>query len=118
MPKLNICDRCHFYSHSPHLVCFIHPQGVDTEGCEDFCPNAYQQGEPLEWWEPVGASYYGGELVIDPVQRLINEQRLQLLDSHPLFTGRCPHCEMPMMQTEPRRLHWDCDYCGWKDDSL
>jgi hypothetical protein len=118
MPKLDICDRCHFYSHSPYMVCFIHPNGVETEDCEDFCPNAYQQGEPLEWWEPVGANYYGGELVLDPVQRLTNEQRLELLDSHPLFTGRCPHCEMPMRQTEPRRVHWDCEHCGWKDDSL
>jgi hypothetical protein len=118
MPKLDICDRCRFYACNPHLVCTLHPNGVDANYCPDYYPNAYQDGNSMEWWEPVGASYSGGELVIDLVQRLTNEQRLELLDSHPLFTGRCPHCEIPMMQTEPRRVHWDCEHCGWKDDSL
>jgi predicted RNA-binding Zn-ribbon protein involved in translation (DUF1610 family) len=118
MPKLDICDRCHFYAHNPHLVCTIHPTGVAGATCLDFRPNQYQKGNPMEWWAPVGASYYGDELVITPLQRLTNEQRLELLDAHPLFTGRCPHCEMPIRRTEPARVHWDCPECGWVDDSV
>jgi hypothetical protein len=119
MPKIDLCDLCHFYANSPFLVCFINPTGVEGGHCEEFCAKQDQStGASLEWWEPVGASYYGDELVITSVQRLTNQQRLELLDSHPLFTGRCPHCEMPMRQTVPARVHWDCQACGWVDESI
>jgi hypothetical protein len=60
----------------------------------------------LEWvgdggkglWEPECASYYGDELVITPEQRWNREQKLALLDWHPMFTGRCPHCEVPLFK--------------------
>jgi hypothetical protein len=42
---------------------------------------------------------------------------VERLDSDPLFTGRYPDCEMPLLQTDPPRVHWDCD-CGWVDDSV
>lgn len=71
-----------------------------------------------EQWRPVGAAYYNGELVLEPHNRWTDEERLELLDWHPLFTGRCPNCEMPIHQTEPRRVHWGCDRCGWKDDTV
>lgn len=51
-------------------------------------------------WQPEGASYYGDELVLEPVQRLTLGQRLELLDSHPLLTRRCPNCQMPILQTD------------------
>jgi hypothetical protein len=51
--------------------------------------------------------------VADEGQKLTNEQRLELLDTHPLFTGRCPNCEIPPHQAQPPRVHWDCEYCGW-----
>jgi len=25
---------------------------------------------------------------------------------------------MPLLQTEPPRVHWDCEHCGWVDDSV
>ncbi|NJN22048.1 MAG: hypothetical protein HC812_13770 [Leptolyngbya sp. RL_3_1] len=119
MPKLDICDLCLFYTHNPYLVCAIHPTGAAGESCLDFRPNEHQgAADPLEWWEPEGASYYGDELVIEPLQRLTNQQRLELLDTHPMFTGRCPNCEMPIRQTTPARVHWDCERCGWVDDSV
>jgi hypothetical protein len=52
------------------------------------------------------------------IQRLTNAQRLELLDTYPLFTSRCPACEMPIHQTEPSRIHWDCGHCGWMDESI
>lgn len=122
MPKLDCCDRCHFYSHSLYMVCAVHPDGVEGDTCLDFRPDPERlEDEALAFydpWQPEGASYYGDELVVEPVQRLTNAQRLELLDSHPLFTGRCPNCEMPIRQTEPPRVHWDCGHCGWKDDSV
>lgn len=133
MAKLDCCDtpqewrcqRCDYYAHSPHMVCGVHPGGVEGDSCADFRAATgaiAAPDDPLAWyddqWQPEGASYYGGELVLEPVQGLTLEQRLELLDTHPLSTGRCPNCEMPLRQTDPPRVHWDCGNCGWVDDSL
>jgi hypothetical protein len=128
--KLPECDRCWFNAGSPYLCCSEHPAGVPSDRCPDFREDAAaadQQREfmALEWvadggkglWEPDGASYYGDELVITPEQRWNREQKEALLDWHPLFTGRCPSCEVPLFQTEPPRVCWDCQ-CGWKDDGV
>jgi hypothetical protein len=45
-------------------------------------------------------------------------QQLELLDTHPLFTGRCPQCEMTYPKYEQPPVHWDCPECGWMDDSV
>ena len=123
--KLDCCNLCKYYAHSPYLVCAEHPDGVEGDRCADFrlairerpIPDA-----PLasygEEWQPEGASYYSGELILDPVQRLSLEQRLELLDVHPLFTGRCPNCERPIPHAVSGQIHWDCGRCGWVDDSV
>lgn len=121
--KLDCCSRCRFYARSPYLVCAEHPTGVDESHCPDFeLDLTIPDDEAVAWygepWQPEGASYYGDDLVLEPTQRLTQAQRLELLDSHPLFTGRCPNCEMPLLQTEPPRVHWDCEHCGWVDDSV
>jgi hypothetical protein len=123
MPKLNCCDLCRFCSQSIHLVCALHPYGVEGDSCPDFeLDLEIPDKEAMSWygeqWQPAGASYYGEELILEPVQRLTLEQRLKLLDTHPLFTGRCPNCEMPLLETDPPRVHWDCEHCGWVDDSV
>jgi hypothetical protein len=69
-------------------------------------------------WEPEGATYYNGELILQPQQRWTPEQQLELLDTHPLFTGRCPQCEMTYPQYETPPVHWDCSACGWMDDAV
>jgi len=43
---------------------------------------------------------------------------LELLDTHPLFTGLCPQCEHPFPKYERPPVHWDCAECGWMDDSV
>ena len=138
------CDRCQFYSDSLYLRCALHPTGQLGGNCLDFRedPTAHQsQAEflSLVWvtgeefrdvpidaspfedgfqWEPEGASYYAGELIIDVVQRFNREQKLELLDQHPMFTGRCPECESVIARSSPAQTHWDCQYCGWKDNSI
>jgi len=116
MPKLPECDRCQLYARNPHLVCAVHPTGPNTNTCPDFQENP--NAEPEELWEPEGASYYNGELILQPRQRWTLEQQLELLDTHPLFTGRCPQCEMTYPQYEMPPIHWDCPECGWMDDSV
>ncbi len=61
---------------------------------------------------------YDGEPVPMPRQRFTLEEKLELLDYHPLFTGRCPHCEMPFEVKNPPSVHWDCNHCEWADDSV
>ena len=114
------CDRCLYNTRNPHLPCTVHPHRTDAH-CPDFeLDTSLPAGE---WWEPEGASYYAGELVIDPIQRWTREQKIALLDWHPMFTGRCPDCErtlrgaeLPLVQTHPARVCWDCQECGWKDN--
>ncbi|BAY72863.1 hypothetical protein NIES23_56910 (plasmid) [Trichormus variabilis NIES-23] len=50
------------YSHDPHLVCAVHPSGVEGNICIDFRPNTNTQAEEL--WQPEGATYYNGELIL------------------------------------------------------
>lgn len=98
--------------------------GSEGDHCADFrlAPSAVTVPDAsLAWygdqWQPQGASYYGDELILEPVQPRSLEQRLDLLDTHPLFTGRCPNCERPI-RVIAGQVHYDCGHCGWVDDSL
>jgi hypothetical protein len=59
--KISTCDRCLFYSHNPHLVCFLHPDGIEGKSCPDFKedPNAAEE----EIWAPEGYTFLGDDLV-------------------------------------------------------
>ncbi|MBE9180265.1 hypothetical protein IQ268_17010 [Oculatella sp. LEGE 06141] len=140
MPKRPECNRCRFNANSSYLVCAVHPSGPDGDRCPDFQADLQleqrQEQEALAWftdelepdsnpdaasevqshWQPEGASYYNSELIFQPEQRWSMEQTLELLSWHPLFTGRCPRCEVPMLRNTAS-AHWDCS-CGWKDDSI
>lgn len=163
MPKIPDCDRCRFYSHNFHLVCFPHPKGPDGDSCPDFSPDSdlsnrrFEDFVGLQWqtraemedyetpieeqWQPEGArfvngelvierdndsgaspgehrSFYNGEEIIQPQQRWTRSEQLDLLDYHPLFTGRCPQCERPFPRYDRPPVHWDCPSCDWKDDSV
>lgn len=111
MPKISDCERCRFYAHTPYMVCGVNPCGPEGDECPDFEAVA-PLGEPLE------GGYYAGDWIPQLRTHITDEQRLALLDWHPLFTGRCPNCEIPIRQTTPPRVHWDCGACGWVDDSV
>jgi hypothetical protein len=144
MPKIPQCDRCLLCAHEPYLVCAVHPTGPTSNTCLDFRPDSKLEGRrfvdflglesqqrnndpfnnPLkleldeELWEPEGASYYAGELILQPKQRWTKEEQLDLLDTHPMFTGCCPECGYKFLSDNPPQVHWDCPNCTWKDDSL
>jgi hypothetical protein len=107
------CDRCLYNTRNPHLPCAVHPYKIVDARCPDFDLDTSLPA--VELWEPEGASYYAGELVIEPIQRWPREQKLALLDWHPMFTGRCPNCERSLVQTHPERVHWDCQECEWRE---
>ncbi|MBN8561059.1 MAG: hypothetical protein J0L70_11080 [Leptolyngbya sp. UWPOB_LEPTO1] len=113
---LSQCDRCLYNTRNPYLPCTVHPIRITDDRCPDFKLDATLPAD--EWWEPEGASYSGNELVINTIQRWTREQQIALLNWHPMFTGRCPNCERTMLQTQPARVHWDCEHCEWKDDSV
>jgi hypothetical protein len=147
MPKLPECDRCLFCAHDYHVVCAIHPAGVEEDNCLDFRPTPELEGkhfrdflglrsrqrddEPYsnphdylgddELWQPEGVSYYNGELILQPQQRWTQEEQLELIDSHPLFTGKCPQCRTLFDKDYSACcVHWDCPNpeCGWMDDTV
>ena len=61
-------------------------------------------------------AFYNGDRIAPITDRLTIEQKLELLESHPIFTGRCPNCEVPMLETTPPRGHWECGECGWREE--
>jgi len=67
MPKIPECDRCLLYDRNPYLICAVHPTGPNTDTCPDFREDP--DAEPDELWEPEGATYYNGELILQPRQR-------------------------------------------------
>ncbi|WP_225225970.1 hypothetical protein [Komarekiella delphini-convector] len=73
-----------------------------------------------EQWEPEGASYYNRELIVQPQQRWTREEQLELIDWHPMFTGKCPQCGYEFDRDWSARVHWDCpnSECGWMDDTV
>ncbi|MBP0022208.1 MAG: hypothetical protein J7647_32210 [Cyanobacteria bacterium SBLK] len=118
MPKIEQCDRCLFYSRSVHVICSIHPYGVEGNECLDFRENPNLQAEDRELWAPQGYSWYGDELVSHAPPRYTPEQQLELLDTHPFFTGICPQCGHKFDRDNLPRVHWDCPSCGWMDDTI
>ncbi|HEY9825511.1 MAG TPA: hypothetical protein V6D19_08695 [Stenomitos sp.] len=112
MPKSEECEHCQMFSGylgQEYLVCGIHPLGPTELPCPDFA-------EVLGQWEPLGAAYYDGELVLQPEHFLSSSDRLELLDTHPLFTGVCPQCKAAIEDEE--LVHYDCTSCGWRDDTV
>jgi hypothetical protein len=112
MAKTDECTRCQRFSgylSSEFLVCAVHPSGPEQSPCPDFSEVAGQ-------WEPLGGAYCNGELVLQPEHSLTTEERWEILNMHPFFTGVCPECKEPI--TELDRLHCDCQSCGWEDDSV
>ncbi|MEC4818038.1 MAG: hypothetical protein SAK29_32925 [Scytonema sp. PMC 1069.18] len=94
-----------------------------------------EEDEMEEQWEPEGATYIGGELVIEredisepsfyngeeiiqPRQMWTQQQQMELLDKHPMFTGKCPSCGYEYDRDYTARVHWDCPVCGWMDDTV
>ena len=144
MPKILNCEVCLMCAQDPSLVCAVHPYGQNSDFCPDFRPdptrenvrfqdflglqlqqpensdepfnNPFSQNPDEEQWEPEGATYYNGELILQPKKKT-REKQLWLLDNHPLFTGICPQCGTFFERNYQARVHWDCA-CGWMDDSI
>jgi hypothetical protein len=127
MSKLPECDRCRFYAYSTDLVCAVHPFGVQANSCLDFRPNPNLEPEGI--WTPEGVEFVDGELIFNREQfsydgsellndYLTSQEKIELLDYHPMFTGRCPNCEMPFDMNQPPSVHWGCLSCDWIDDSV
>ncbi|WP_315876959.1 hypothetical protein [Acaryochloris sp. 'Moss Beach'] len=108
-PACQRCDRFSGYLAEGFLVCAIHPSGPDQNPCQDFT-------KVIEDWQPLGAISENGELVKDWVGYLTSVERIEVLESHPYFTGICPKCGASFGDSRP--VHYDCERCGWMDDSI
>jgi hypothetical protein len=120
MPKNLECNFCLFYRRNSHETCVVHPHGPKGNSCIDFRLSAPSKQHRVdcseELWPEEGS--YDKELVIEPKSRWTNEQILDILDNHPLFTGRCPNCDFPYPPGKRVAACWDCPACGWIDDTL
>lgn len=118
MPKIPDCDslrrpchRCQYFLNSSYLICAVNPCGPTSENCDDF--EAIAQAEAAPERQPLGGGYYMGDWIPQPFPTLTEAEQLALLDWHPLFTGRCPNCEMPVAELVEGR--WTCGHCDWED---
>ncbi|WP_036487321.1 hypothetical protein [Myxosarcina sp. GI1] len=119
--KIPDCDRCLLYAHNPYFVCAVHPDGVTSDKpdgmaslrCMDFRPNP--NAEKAEQWSPEGYSWYNDELIPNRPSSYTQAEQLEILDTHPVFTGVCPQCRYRFNE---RLVHYDCPECGWMDDSV
>jgi hypothetical protein len=110
MLETDECHHCQLFSghlSDEFLVCGIHPSGPAETPCLDFA-------EVVEQWEPLGGGYYDGELVLQPAHYLTKTERLEILNTHPFFTGVCPRCGEAI--TGEGLVHYDCPSCGFIDD--
>lgn len=79
--------------------------------------NAPEPGHDREQWQPEGAAYYNGELVL--TRGIAVSEQLFILDNHPIFTGCCPRFGSCYADRDYSAIvHWDCSACGWVDDSI
>jgi hypothetical protein len=81
MPKKDECHNCQLFSGSldpTHLFCGTHPFVPAKSPCLDFA-------QINEECAPFGAAYYGDVLVLQPEHYLSAEERLQILDTLPIF---------------------------------
>jgi hypothetical protein len=117
MPKTPDCDRCQFYAHDPHLVCAVHPTGVEGK-CFDFRQALNLPANENGQWSPEGYYWWDGELLPNRPVTLTLEEQLEILDSHPFFTKVCPKCGYHFNESNLPLIHWDCPACDWVDDSV
>jgi hypothetical protein len=117
MPKIPDCDHCQFYAHDPHLICAVHPTGVEGK-CLDFRQDPSSQVREEKQWSPEGYYWWDGELLPNRPVTLTSGEQLTILDSHPIFTGVCPKCGHEFDRSDLPVIHWDCPACGWVDDSV
>jgi hypothetical protein len=115
MPKIPDCDRCSLYAHNPHLICAVHPDGVNSDRCLDFRLDSNAEIE--KQWSPEGYSWYGDELIANRPSRYTLEEQSQILDTHPFFTGVCPQCRH-RFDRDNLPVHFDCPECDFIDDSV
>lgn len=76
--QLPECPNCRFYCDNPFLFCEVLPDGAE--------------GSPCIYYAPEIGAIYNGQVIKQPLQNRTIEEKLALLDSHPLFTGVCPNC--------------------------
>ncbi|MBD2103759.1 hypothetical protein [Leptolyngbya sp. FACHB-261] len=112
--RLPECALCLFNTGNPFLFCSVHPQGLTENTCLDFRPDP---GLPVE---PGSGKFEEeqdeGELM-GCEDHWAQVQKLERLNSHPMFTGQCPDCGYEFSPVMHPDVYWDCLECGWADQT-
>lgn len=111
--KIPECDSCQFYAHNPHILCAVHPKGLETNKCEDYFGNSNLEKE--EQWSPKGYFFYNDELISIRLSRYTKEEQLKILNTHPFFTNICPNCSYEFKESPSPEKTWNCPECGWTE---
>lgn len=111
-------DRCYFFSNQLYFVCVVHPEGVESDRCLDFRPDPDLVDHNEELWAPLGYSWYGDDLIENRPSRYTSQKQLEILDTHPFFTGTCPNCGHKFETSPPPHTPWHCSRCDWMNESV
>lgn len=119
-PEANVCPD--FIAdpalEGKHFVDFLGLQQQTEENNKLSHIEAFNAEYSDQQWQPEGVffvngelvineerSFYNGQEIVQPEQHWTQEEMLQLIDEHPIFTGRCPSCEMPFPRFEKPPVH-------------
>jgi hypothetical protein len=71
-------------------------------------------GQIKDIMKDLNGYFYNGEwTTVRGDNNLTPQEKLELLDWHPVFTGRCPKCEVPIRNPLQSDLSWHCGHCQW-----
>lgn len=66
-------------------------------------------------------THYKHDTLTQVLSRLTRAEQLQVIITHPFFTGQCPQCQHKFAGIDLDLIDWHCVWCGWVDtlgDSL
>ena len=117
--KLPECQHCQFNGRwsktdrrsSTYIVCAVHPGGAPEDYCIDFRPICNTQSRLKLTMEEY--MFYGSDYIAIAPTRLTQSDRELILNTHPLYTGKCPQCNYQF----PKDHHFngECPVCNWRN---
>ena len=64
-----------------------------------------------------GYGWYGDELIANRKSRYTKDEQMEILDTHPFFTGLCPKCGYKINENSGS-VNCECPICFYKTNEV